>query len=184
MSYGLSKTSGLKAMYLEGKDPVATSYASPIDIKFKYDRTQIPAGFGVSSSDDISFNLPQGSSYVLFANIYWIHLTRYGDMTFSFGFYNDDSSAFIGLPGGLTLYDYRDTDPLLPRNANLVVLGSTIPVSGMNISVRVKEVLPPIDDNWLDPAVGRTQGTFEGDNIFSTRPITVKPTLTIIKTDN
>lgn len=54
----------------------------------------------------------------------------------------------------------------------------------MNISVRVKEVLPPIDDNWLDPAVGRTQGTFEGDNIFSTRPITVKPTLTIIKTDN
>jgi hypothetical protein len=181
MSYGFSKTSGLKAMYLEGKDP---DYTSNTDIKFKYDKTQIPAGFGVSSSDDITFNLSQGSSYVLLANIYWIHTSRYGDMMFSFGFYNDDTSSYIGTPGGVVLESNFDTDPLYPKMASLVVLGSTIPVTGTNISVRFKEVTAPLNDNWLDPSLNRTTGDFEGQNIFSTRPITVMPTLTIIKTDN
>ena len=181
MSYGISKTSGLKAIYLEGKDP---SYTSNTDIKFKYDRNQIPTGFGISSSDDITFNLSQGSSYILFANIYWIHLSRYGDMTFSFGFYDNDNSSFIGLPGGLTLYQNNDSDPQYPRNASLVVLNSNIPSSGKNISIRFKETLYPYSNNELDPSLNRTKGTFEGENIFSTKPITVMPTLTIIKTDN
>ena len=178
MSYGLSKTSGLSICYLEGKDP---SYTSNTDIKYKYDRTQLPVDFGVTSTDDISFNFSQGNSYILLANVYWIHLSRYGDMTFSYGFYNEDTSSFVGSPGSLSLYVSNDTDPLYSRNASLMLFNSSIPSSGTNISLRFKELIDPYDHNHFNPSLNRTKGTFEGENIFSTKPITVKPTLTIIK---
>ena len=178
MSYGLSKTSGLSICYLEGKDP---SYTSNTDIKFKYDRSQLPVDFGVTSSDDISFNFSQGCSYILLANIYWININRYGMMTFTYGFYNEDTSSFVGSPGSLSIGVSNDTDPLYSRNASLMLFNNSIPVSGTNISIRFKENIAPYDDNDFEPSLNRTKGTFEGENIFSTKPITVKPTLTIIK---
>lgn len=178
MSYGLSKTSGLSICYLEGKDPF---YKSNTDIDFKYDRTQLPVDFGVTSSDDISFNFSQGSSYILLANVYWIHITRYGSMQFSYGFYNEDTSSFIGSPGSLSLYLSNDTDPLYTRNASAMLFSNNIPSSGTNISLKFKQIIGPSNDNDLNPTLGRTKGTFEGENIFSTKPLTVKPTFTIIK---
>ena len=176
MSYGFSKSSGLKAIYLIGKDP---AYTSSSNIKFKYNKDEIPVDFGVSSTDDINFKLDPGSSYILMASVYAKHLSRYGDIQFNFSFYNNDTSQFVGTPGGAVLYDYRDPIPVYPKFASILVHSSEIPSSGYNLSIRL--------ESYTDGALNqdnRSTLNFENDTNLPNMPMTVYPTLTILKTDN
>ncbi len=176
MSYGFTKSSGLQAIYLIGKDP---DYTSSTDIKFKYDRSSLPVDFGVTSTDDINFKLDTGSSYILMATVYAKHLSRYGDIAFNYSFYNNDTSQFVGCAGGMGLYDYRDPIPVYPRFASLLVHSSEISIGGYNLSIRL--------ESYSDGALNqdsRSTLDFENDSNLSNMPMTVLPTLTILKTSN
>ena len=185
MSYGLTKNSGLEACYIEGKDPNIVS-SSPISVKFKYNKAQLPPGFGVTSTDDTVFNFSQGSTYFLIASVYWIINDRSERIHWSFGFYDEDNSEFIGTPGQITLgYTSTWTSPQYSHNASLVLFKDSISSGGKNITVRFKEGIEPYPATSSKfPSTSDTTGTFEGQNIFQSKPMTSMPTLTILKGNN
>lgn len=185
MSYGLTKNSGLEACYLEGKDPNIIS-SNPISIKFKYNKSNLPVGFGVSSTDDTVFNFSQGSTYFLLASVYWIINDRSDRIHWSFGFYDEDAGAFIGTPGQVSLgYTLNYTSPQYSGNASLVLFKDDISSGGKNITIRFKEGIEPYPATSSQfPSTSDTTGTFEGQNIFQNKPMTSMPTFTILKGNN
>ena len=187
MSFGLNKTSGLKICYIDGKNPEINSNT---DIKFKYDANQIPVDFGVTSSDNINFNFQSGYSYFLMASVYWVSLYRTRYTYFSFSFYNNDTSSYIGTPGAVSVAPNHSTDAFSPKHsnyANLVLLNNNIQNEGINLSIRFKEInayssSSTYSTNYLNTSYNT--GLFESQNIFENKPMSVKPVLTLIRTDS
>lgn len=116
--------SGLKTAVLNGLDSVEVSgvrYAN-------FDRTEIPSGFGVSSTNNRQFVLDAGSSYILIGS------TSMKGGTVSFQWYNETISSNIGFKGNLISgTKQRELNPQYRKEAV-----AYIPSSGSSITVSLR----------------------------------------------
>ena len=114
--------SGLKTAVLNGQDSTLVS-----SVRYaKFDQTEIPSGFGVSSTNGYQFVLDSGSSYVLIGS------TSMKGGTVSFQWYNETTSSSIGFKGNLRSGSSQNSlNPQYRKEAvaDIASSGSSITVS-------------------------------------------------------
>lgn len=117
--------SGLKTAVLNGLDSVEVS-----SVRYaKFDRTEIPANFGVSSTNDRQFILDSGSSYILIGS------TSMKSGTVSFQWYNETTSNYIGFKGNLiSATKQKELNPQYRKEAVAYIASSG---SSITVSLRI-----------------------------------------------
>lgn len=183
MTYLTNKVSGFKTAILKSLVPNITSSTA----HFKYNSSEIPVDFGVTSSDNHIFNFSQGSSYFVFASNSFDYTSR-TSKNFSFGFINTDTNVVEGTKGQCTASrvssDGYRLYPQYTRFCALFIKENTIPNSGLNIAVRLieglenYETLGDLTSSYYRWDVLSGTGSGVPEKTFG------YPTMTIFKTDN
>ncbi len=125
MTARLPVYSGLKTAVLNGQDSTEVSgvrYA-------KFDQSDIPSGFGVSSTNGYQFVLDSGSSYILIGS------TAMKSGTVSLQFYNETTSSNIGFKANLRSgTKQRGLNPQYRKEAVAYIASSG---SSITVSLRI-----------------------------------------------
>ena len=158
--------SGLNTAVLEGLPAEEISSVRYI----KFDRNDIPANFGVTSTNDYQFTLSQGSSYIL------IGTTTIRRGLSNIRWYDETNSQYIGWKANIRAGDTTDSsywqrtlNPQYRKEAVAVVLSSDFSGSDITVSLRVEsDSSSPVYDF-----------TSYGTSTTSVKPL---PVLQIIKT--
>lgn len=185
MTYLTNKVSGFKTAILKGMVPDVASTS----VHFKYDSSEIPNNFGVTSSDNHIFNFSQGSSYFVFASNSFYYSSR-SSRNFSFGFKNTDNNSIIGKKGQITsgrsVSDGYRLNPQYTKFCSLHIEESQIPSGGLNIGVKLIEGI----ESWDAAMSGLNSSTYKWDVTSGTSGYGMPyetfayPTMTIFKTNN
>ena len=127
--------SGLNTAVLEGLPAEEISSVRYV----KFDRNDIPANFGVTSTNDYQFTLSQDSSYIL------IGTTTVRRGTTNLRWYDETNNQYIGwkaniLSGDSTSSSYwqRTLNPQYRKEAVAVILSSAFGGADITISLRVE----------------------------------------------
>ena len=117
--------SGLKTAVLDGQNSTEVS-----SVRYaKFDQSQIPAGFGVSSTNGYQFVLDSGSSYILIGS------TSIKSGTISIQWYNETTSENIGFKGNLRSgSNQRGLNPQYRKEAVAYIASSE---SSITVSLRI-----------------------------------------------
>ena len=127
----MKKKSGVKTAMLNGLDSVTVS-----SVKYAvFDASDIPANFGVTSSNDRQFVLTQGSSYILVGS----PCMKGG--TISFQWYDETNSQNIGFKGNLISgSNQRNLNPQYRKSAVAYIPASDFGGSNITVSLRITVV--------------------------------------------
>lgn len=117
--------SGIKTAVLNGQDSTEVS-----SIRYaKFDQTEIPSGFGVSSTNGYQFVLDSGSSYILIGS------TSMKNGTVSLQWYNETTSSNIGFKANLISgSNQRSLNPQYRKEAVAYIASSG---SSITVSLRI-----------------------------------------------
>ena len=126
--------SGLNTAILEGLPSEEVSSVRYL----KFNRNDIPANFGVSSTNDYQFTLSSGSSYIL------IGTTTVRRGTTNIKWYDETNSQYIGWPANILAGDgtssseyQRTLNPQHRKEAVAVILSTAFGGSDIVVSLRV-----------------------------------------------
>ena len=127
--------SGLNTAVLEGLPSEEISSVRYL----KFNKNDIPANFGVSSTNDYQFTLSSGSSYIL------IGTTTIRRGTTNIKWYDETNSQYIGWPANLLAGDgtssseyQRTLNPQYRKEAVAVILSTAFGGSNITVSLRVE----------------------------------------------
>ncbi len=117
--------SGTKTAVLNGQDSTEVS-----SVRYaKFDQSDIPSGFGVSSTNGYQFVLDSGSSYILIGS------TSMKSGKVSFQWYNETTSSNIGFKGNLRSGgNQRGLNPQYRKEAVAYIASSG---SSITVSLRI-----------------------------------------------
>ena len=136
MTAFMNKVSGFRTFNLDALDATNVT-ASTAD--FCFDASQIPIGFGVSSSDNHTFNFSQGASYLVIGAGSWQYLGSTSNRrSLLYNWVNKDTSTAIGKIGQNNwgyVGDYYYIPVYYTRYSTLYIDSSTIPVGGLNLGL-------------------------------------------------
>ncbi len=127
----MKKRSGLKTAMLNGLDSVTVS-----SVRYAvFDASDIPASFGVSSTNDRQFVLEEGSSYIL------IGAPCMKSGTISFQWYDETNSQNIGFKGNLISgSNQRNLNPQYRKEAVAYIPSTDFGGSSITVSLRITVV--------------------------------------------
>ncbi len=136
MTYIIRKIhSGLNTTILEGLPSEEISSVRYL----KFNRNDIPANFGVTSTNDYQFTLSSGSSYVL------IGTTTIRRGTTNIRWYDETNSQYIGWKANIfsgdstaSSYYQRTLNPQYRKEAAAVILSTDFGGSDIVVSLRVE----------------------------------------------
>jgi len=143
------KYSGVSKMTIKGGDGTTVSSVT----YGTFDRTQIPAGFGISSSNDYQFTLDNttGKSFVLLGGMS-VDRTTSTSVDLVYQWYDETNSQYIGkkavLRSGNGSNLQSATNPPYRQDAVALVLSSDFGGSDITVSLRVVSVTGSPRYNW------------------------------------
>ena len=118
-----------------------------------FDRTEIPAGFGISSSNDYQFTLDNttGKSFILMGGMS-VKRTTSSKVDLIYQWYDETNSQYIGykavLRSGNSSNTQQKIDPPYRQDAVAVVLSSDFGGADITVSLRVVSVTGSPDYAW------------------------------------
>lgn len=162
------KRSGINVMSIKGKDGTTVSSVT----YGAFDRTELIAGFGVSSSNDYQFTLDNtlGKSFILLGGMS-VDRTSSTAVDMVYQWYDETNSQYIGykaiLRSGNGSNLQSATNPPYRQDAAAVILSSDFGGADITVSLRVVSVTGSPRYNWTPNGFETWSGV---------------PTLTVFKT--
>ena len=183
MTAFINKVSGFDVFTIEGIN--ATNVTSNT-VDFCFDASQIPVGFGVSSSDNHSFNFSPNAYYFVMASGSFEEL---GNLSLRgairYNWFNKDTSSAIGKEGqnnSFTQDDYFDIYDYATRYSTVYIDGfdASFPSGGLNIGLSFSAYNSAPGTTW-DLSTSNYNWNVGDINITTANQYSGKPTMMVFK---
>jgi len=185
MTAFINKVSGFETFNIVGLN--ATNVTSNT-VDFCFDASQIPVGFGVSSSDNHTFNFSPNAYYLVMASASWEYLSSSNTWrsALRYNLFNKDTSTAIGKEGCNTSIgvadDYENVYEYATRFSSMYIDGfdASFPSGGLNVGLSFSTYNANPGVTW---ALNTSDFNFDVGNINITtaNQYTGKPTMMVFK---